>query len=128
MVTVRSRPGNVLAAPGTFTTSRWICAPTPSGGKPKPFTVFETVAPSGIVSDGNNGPVIVLVQSGGPAAVAGLAVGDLVVSIDGIPTPDSATLIDTVASHKPGDVVKLKVTHQDGTSATVSVTLGQLPS
>jgi putative serine protease PepD len=80
------------------------------------------------LSDGTNGPVIVVVQAGGPADTAGLAVGDLVISIDGIPTPDSATLIDTVAGHHPGDVVKLQVQHQDGTKATVSVTLGQLPN
>jgi putative serine protease PepD len=80
------------------------------------------------LSDSNNGPVIVLVQSGGPAAGAGLAVGDLVLSIDGTLTPDSATLIEAVAAHHPGDVVKLKIQHQDGTTATVSVTLGQLPS
>jgi S1-C subfamily serine protease len=80
------------------------------------------------LSDGTNGPVIVLVQSGGPAAKAGLVVGDLVVSINGTPTPDSATLIEAVAGRHPGDVVTLKVQHQDGTTATVSVTLGQLPS
>ena len=80
------------------------------------------------LNDGTNGPVIVLVQSGGPADKAGLVVGDLVLSVDGTLTPDSATLIEAVAAHHPGDSVKIKVQHQDGTTATVSVTLGQLPS
>jgi S1-C subfamily serine protease len=79
------------------------------------------------LSDGANGPAIVLVKSGGPAATAGLVAGDVVVSIDGTLTPDTATLIEAVAAHHPGDVVKLKVQHQDGTTATVSVTLGELP-
>lgn len=78
--------------------------------------------------DGTNGPVIVAVSAGGPAAAAGVQVGDVVLSIDSTPTPDSGTLIDAVAAHHPGDVVKLKVQHQDGTTATLSLTLGQLPS
>jgi S1-C subfamily serine protease len=80
------------------------------------------------LNDGINGPTIVAVTAGGPAAKAGVAVGDLILSIDGTLTPDSATLIDAVAAHSPGDVVKLKVQHQAGTTATLSVTLGQLPS
>ena len=51
----------------------------------------------------------------------------MVLSIDDTLTPDTATLIEAVAAHHPGDVVKLKVQHQDGTTATVSVTLGELP-
>jgi putative serine protease PepD len=78
--------------------------------------------------DATTGPVIVQIVSGGPADKAGLQVGDLVLSIDGTLTPDSATLIDAVAAHKPGDVVQIKVQHQAGTTATVSLTLGQLPS
>jgi S1-C subfamily serine protease len=78
--------------------------------------------------DGTTGPFIVAVTSGGPAASAGIAVGDIVLSIDGTLTPDSQTLIDAVAAHRPGDTVKLKVQHQDGTTATFNVTLGQLPS
>jgi putative serine protease PepD len=78
--------------------------------------------------DGTNGPVIMAVTAGGPAGKSGIGVGDTVVSIDGTLTPDSQTLIEAVAAHHPGDVVQLKVQHQDGTSATYSVTLGQLPS
>ena len=78
--------------------------------------------------DGTDGPVIVQVLSGGPADKAGLAVGDLVLSIYGTLTPDSATLIDAVAARHPGDTVQLKVQHQAGTTATISLTLGQLPS
>jgi hypothetical protein len=43
-------------------------------------------------------------------------------------TPTAQTLIEAIAAHKPGDVIKVKVQHQDGTTATFSVTLGQLPS
>lgn len=78
--------------------------------------------------DGTNGPVIAAVSAGGPAAKAGLVVGDVVLSIDGTLTPDSSTLVEAVAAHSPGDAVQLEVKHQAGTTATVSVTLGQLPS
>jgi len=78
--------------------------------------------------DGTNGPVIMAVTAGGPASKAGVAVGDIVLSIDGTLTPDSQTLIETVAGHHPGDSVQIKVKHQDGTTATYSLTLGQLPS
>jgi putative serine protease PepD len=75
----------------------------------------------------NGGALIVSVVPGGPAATAGLVAGDTVTSIDGTQVPDSSTLIEAVAADKPGDVVKLSVTHQDGTTATVSLTLGTLP-
>jgi putative serine protease PepD len=78
--------------------------------------------------DGTSGPVVVAVTAGGPAAKAGVVVGDIVLSIDSTLTPDSSTLIDAVAAHHPGDVVTIKVQHQNGASATVSLTLGQLPS
>ena len=78
--------------------------------------------------DGTNGPFIVAVTAGGPAATAGIAVGDIVLSVDGTPTPDSQTLIELVAAHHPGDVIKLQVQHQSGTDSTFSLTLGQLPS
>ena len=78
--------------------------------------------------DGTNGPVIVAITSSGPSAKAGLAVGDVVLSVNGTATPDSQTLIEVVAGHHPGDAVQVKVQHQDGTTGTYSVTLGQLPS
>jgi S1-C subfamily serine protease len=80
------------------------------------------------VRDGTNGPVIVAVTAGGPAAAAGLVVGDVILSVDSAAIPDSQTLVDTLAAHHPGDVVKVKVQHQDGTTATYNVTLTQLPA
>jgi S1-C subfamily serine protease len=77
--------------------------------------------------DGTNGPFIVAVTAGAPAALAGIVVGDTVLSADGTLTPDSQTLIDLVAGHHPGDVIKVKVQHQNGTDATYNLTLGQLP-
>ncbi len=80
------------------------------------------------MSDANGGgALIVAVKSGTPAATAGLVAGDTIVGVDGMAIPDGSTLAGTLAAHHPGDVVKMKVQHQDGTTTTISVTLGQLP-
>lgn len=79
------------------------------------------------LSDAPNGALIVKTLPGAPAATAGIVAGDVIVAVDGTPTPDSQTLIDLMVTHHPGDVVKLSVQHQDGTNATISLTLGQLP-
>jgi putative serine protease PepD len=78
--------------------------------------------------DGSAGPILTAVTAGGPAAEAGLAVGDVVLSIDGTPTPDSQTVLETIAAHHPGDTVQVQVQHQDGTTSTVGVTLGAVPA
>jgi len=66
------------------------------------------------------------VQPGSAAAQAGIKVGDVVVAVDGQPTPDLNALADVLAGHQPGDKVKVDVRHQDGTSASFDVTLGEL--
>ncbi|WP_142808529.1 S1C family serine protease [Tepidiphilus olei] len=66
------------------------------------------------------GVAILRVDPDGPAARAGLkpfvpvtegsvVVGDLIVAIDGIPTPDLDTLLDVLERYQPGDSVTLEV-------------------
>jgi len=77
-----------------------------------------------------NGALVVSVVAAGPAGKAGKAgivAGDTITAIDDKQVPDSSSLIEVTAGHHPGDVVKLAVLHQDGTTATISVTLGTLP-
>jgi S1-C subfamily serine protease len=81
------------------------------------------------VVDDNGNPAGVLVRdlpANSPAAKAGVKVGDLIVSIDGKPTPDTSTLTEQLAAHQPGDTVKVEVQHQDGSTETVAVTLNEL--
>jgi putative serine protease PepD len=73
------------------------------------------------------GALVVTVASGGPAAKAGIAAGDLIVSIDGQPTSSSAAASDVLATLQPGQTVAVTVLQQSGTSHTVQVTLGQYP-
>jgi putative serine protease PepD len=78
--------------------------------------------------DGTAGPVVVAMSADGPAAKAGIVVGDIVLALDATATTDSESLIDAIAGHKPGEAVMLKVQHRTGTVTTVSVKLGELPS
>jgi putative serine protease PepD len=75
-------------------------------------------------------PVGVLVYSldpGGPAEKAGIKPGEIIVSIDGKPTPDASALAVVLANLAPGKSVPLKVLSKDGTTRDVNVTLAELP-
>ncbi len=88
---------------------------------------IASASASGYGGDGA-GAQIVGVVSGGPAAMAGLAPGDVIVALDGtsIDSPDALTL--ALQSDQPGSKVAVTYADQAGGSATVSVTLGAGPS
>jgi len=69
---------------------------------------------------------VVSLDYGGPAATAGLVPGDVIVSVGGTATPDTATLSETLAQLRPGQRVPVVVTHADGSAGTVAVMLGTL--
>jgi putative serine protease PepD len=71
--------------------------------------------------------VLVQVETGGPADKAGIKTGDEIVSVAGKPTPTTNELGTVLANLKPGQTVPLVIVHQDGTRATVQVTLGEFP-
>jgi putative serine protease PepD len=73
------------------------------------------------------GALITSVDSGGPAATAGLKPGDVITQINGQSVDSAATLSGILATLQPGQVAHVAVTHSDGSKATVDVTLGQLP-
>lgn len=62
------------------------------------------------------------VVPGGPAARAGVQPGDVVVAVDGEPTPSMASLIAALRLHLPGDIVTLTL-HRDGARHDVRVGL-----
>jgi putative serine protease PepD len=74
------------------------------------------------------GAGIVAVTPGGPAAKAGLRPGDVITAVNGTPTPDSETLAGVLAGLQPGQQAKVSVTRASGSTATVTVTLGELPA
>jgi S1-C subfamily serine protease len=67
------------------------------------------------------------VTTGGPAANAGLASGDVITSIDGQKTGSWPSLEKIVAARSPGSPVKLSYVDSNGNPHTVTVTLGGIP-
>jgi putative serine protease PepD len=75
----------------------------------------------------NAGVYIGTVTSGGPAAKAGIEVGDVITAVDGKTTQTDDALGAVLAARKPGQVVTLSITRQDGSKKSVRLTLGQFP-
>jgi putative serine protease PepD len=84
-------------------------------------------APSGTDGAPGLGALIRAVQSGGPAAKAGVQVGDVVTKVDDRRVTDANSLIVAVRSHDPGEVVTLTLT-RNGSEKTLRVTLGSSSS
>lgn len=77
---------------------------------------------------GDQGGVIVYsVVPGGPADKAGIRANDVITSIGGRTVTDQASLAAALAGMLPGQVVQVGVSRSDGTSARVTVTIGELP-
>jgi len=79
------------------------------------------------IGDTGNGVYVGSVNSGSPAAKAGMVTGDVIVAVNGTPTPTSSELGTVLALHKPGQTVKVKVARQNGSSKTLDVKLGEFP-
>ena len=89
-----------------------------------------------------HGVLVAKVQRGTGAAAAGLRAGttqvtvageswpvggDIIVSVDGVPTRTLDRLRDVIAGHKPGDTIKVGV-YRGNSKQTVNVKLGRQPS
>ncbi len=70
------------------------------------------------------GVLLKSVYPGGPVAKAGLKTGDVVISVDGVEVDDMQSLNYRIATHKPGEVVKLRIASGRATrDATVTLAL-----
>ena len=65
------------------------------------------------------------VTPGGPADKAGIKENDIITMLDGKKIDDNTTIPSVLKSHKPGDVIKVKL-WRSGRTMGVSVTLGEL--
>lgn len=72
------------------------------------------------------GVIIAGVQRGGPAAKAGLRVGDMVTHLDGQLLVDSIDLLNQIAPFKPGSEISLSVL-REGRSLELKVRVGARP-
>ena len=75
----------------------------------------------------NAGAYVVGTTSGGPAQTAGLAQGDVIVSVDGRAVASSDALGSVLTALKPGTSVAVQVVHADGQHETFQITLGTRP-
>jgi putative serine protease PepD len=73
-------------------------------------------------ADGS-GLLIVAVTPGGPAAQAGLQVGDVITQLDGQPAHSAEQLLELTLTNKPGDTITVTYVRQ-GTTHTTRLTLG----
>jgi serine protease Do len=71
------------------------------------------------------GALVGQVESGGPAAKAGLKRGDIILQLNGKEVSDSEGLSTQIANTAPGTTVQLKV-FRDGKTQDIPVTLGEL--
>ncbi|MBV9131688.1 MAG: trypsin-like peptidase domain-containing protein [Chloroflexi bacterium] len=78
--------------------------------------------PSGV----DHGALVTDVQSGGPSASAGLQVGDVIVSFDGVDIYNPDELLQRLVLHKPNDQVQVGVI-RNGQQQTMSLTIGEAP-
>ncbi len=67
------------------------------------------------------------ISPGLPADVAGLRLGDIVTSVDGVSPTTGSGFVKMIQSHAPGAVISISVL-RDGTEQTKQVTLGTNPA
>ncbi len=73
-----------------------------------------------------DGPIVLSLDPEAPAAAAGLAVGDVLVEVDGSPSRWTKDLLNAVKEHEPEDTLELKVM-REGAVSSLSVTVGRTP-
>jgi S1-C subfamily serine protease len=75
-----------------------------------------------------DGAEIGTVESGSPAAEAGLSVGDVVTAINGKSVTSYSDVSDDLVSEHPGDKITVTYTNFDGQSHTATITLATGPA
>jgi S1-C subfamily serine protease len=81
------------------------------------------------VNDGSSGGGhIVSTVTGGPADKAGVKAGWIITRLGGHPIADAAAVTQVLNSYKPGDRLDVTFTLPDGSSRTVTITLGERPA
>jgi putative serine protease PepD len=75
----------------------------------------------------SSGVDVVSVVAGGAAANAGIQAGWVITAIDGHSVADSSALSQVLSNYKPGNRVSVALRLPDGSTRTVTVTLGERP-
>lgn len=77
--------------------------------------------------DTSTGVEILNVIKGSPAAVSGLQVGDIIVSIDGVAMKDANSLVQYVARKLPNDTLQASILRM-GEQVSININLAERPS
>jgi S1-C subfamily serine protease len=77
--------------------------------------------------DTQSGAQVSTVESGSPAATAGIAAGDVIQSLDGTSIDSQATLRNAILRHQAGDMVRVSWIDAAGQTHTATVTLASGP-
>jgi S1-C subfamily serine protease len=80
------------------------------------------------LQDGGAGATVTGVLSGGPAGSAGIAAGDVIVSVGGTSVTSAAGLSSAMAGYQPGDRVSVTWTTATGATHSATVTLATGPA
>lgn len=81
--------------------------------------------PAGLGAEGQRrGLLVAQLAPGGPAAAAGVLVGDLVVALDGRPLEASEALLEALGERGPGDTVRLELA-RGGRPLSLAATLAE---
>ncbi|MEV0348745.1 trypsin-like peptidase domain-containing protein [Nonomuraea sp. NPDC050680] len=73
------------------------------------------------------GVAVAKVDKGSAAAKAGIEPGDVIISLNGRKTSTMAALAEALSALQPGQKAKVGVVRLDGSTTTITVTLGVLP-
>lgn len=95
------------------------------GAALQPVQIPESVRSS--LKSNAGGLIVLHVETGGPAEVAGIVLGDVIVELEGKPVPHTYEIRSALASSKVGDILKLKLLRA-GTPVEVSVNLAERPA
>jgi S1-C subfamily serine protease len=88
----------------------------------------QSVDAAGYGYGGVSGVLIAGVVSGGPAASAGLAAGDVITALDGHTVSSPSAVPALVLAKKPGATITVAYVDRSGASHTATVTLGSGPA
>jgi serine protease Do len=117
-VALAKAPGQVVNANSTGTGKAFLGV--------SPDTIDNNIRTQ-IGYRGEGGVVVAAVPDNTPAANAGIEAGDVIQAIDGKPTNDPQTFVSTIAAHKPGEKVTLRI-WQRGVQRSLQVTLAEQPA
>jgi serine protease Do len=73
------------------------------------------------------GALVAQIETGSPAAQAGIKAGDVITAVNGTSVKDSRALVQEIGAMTPGSSVKLEVLRKEKPE-TVALTLGEMPA